>query len=142
MLMYTSCGWFFDDISGLESVFVLRQAGRVIDLARRALDRDLEPAFLEILGKALTILNTAETPPFQIDEDDIGEELRLRYRYIDLRRPQMQQRILTRNFSKTLRLMLTCQQCRPGTILRSSPKNERCSTFGALRHPIGHCPAF
>jgi alpha-amylase/alpha-mannosidase (GH57 family) len=52
MLMYTSCGWFFDDISGLESVFVLRQAGWVIDLARKALDRDLEPGFLEILDQA------------------------------------------------------------------------------------------
>lgn len=52
MLMYTSCGWFFDDISGLEAVFVLRHAGRVVDLARRALDRDLEPGFLEILGRA------------------------------------------------------------------------------------------
>lgn len=52
MLMYTSCGWFFDDISGLESVFVLRHAGRVIDLARSALDRDLEPGFLEILDLA------------------------------------------------------------------------------------------
>lgn len=52
MLMYTSCGWFFDDISGLEAVFVLRQAGRVIDLARRALGRDLEPGFLDVLEKA------------------------------------------------------------------------------------------
>ncbi len=52
MLMYTSCGWFFDDISGLESVFVLRQAGRVIDLARKALDQDLEPGFLDILHEA------------------------------------------------------------------------------------------
>ncbi|MFP4072588.1 MAG: DUF3536 domain-containing protein, partial [Actinomycetota bacterium] len=52
MLMYTSCGWFFDDIAGLEAVFVLRHAGMVIDLSRRALDLDLEPGFLEILGRA------------------------------------------------------------------------------------------
>jgi alpha-amylase/alpha-mannosidase (GH57 family) len=52
MLMYTSCGWFFDDISGLEAVFVLRQAGRVIDLTRRAVGEDLEPGFLEILEVA------------------------------------------------------------------------------------------
>jgi alpha-amylase/alpha-mannosidase (GH57 family) len=52
MLMYTSCGWFFDDISGLESVLVLRHAGRVIDLTRRVCDNDLEPGFLEILGNA------------------------------------------------------------------------------------------
>jgi alpha-amylase/alpha-mannosidase (GH57 family) len=52
MLMYTSCGWFFDDISGIETVFVLRQAGRAIDLARRATGVDLEPEFLEWLEKA------------------------------------------------------------------------------------------
>jgi alpha-amylase/alpha-mannosidase (GH57 family) len=52
MLMYTSCGWFFDDISGIESVLVLRLAGRVIDLARRTLRIDFEPAFLEILEAA------------------------------------------------------------------------------------------
>jgi hypothetical protein len=52
MLMYTSCGWFFDDISGLEAVFVLRHAGRVIDLARGSLGYDLEPGFLEILDRA------------------------------------------------------------------------------------------
>jgi alpha-amylase/alpha-mannosidase (GH57 family) len=52
MLMYTSCGWFFDDISGLEAVFVLRQAGRVVDLASRVIGHDLEPGFLEILERA------------------------------------------------------------------------------------------
>jgi alpha-amylase/alpha-mannosidase (GH57 family) len=43
MLMYTSCGWFFDDISGLETVFVLRHAGWVCALAREFLGVDLEP---------------------------------------------------------------------------------------------------
>lgn len=52
MLMYTSCGWFFDDISGLESVLVLRQAGRAIQLSREILGRDLEPGFLAILDGA------------------------------------------------------------------------------------------
>ena len=52
MLMYTSCGWFFDDIAGLETVFVLRHAGRVIELARRVLGYDLEPTFLSMLEEA------------------------------------------------------------------------------------------
>lgn len=52
MLMYTSCGWFFDDVSGLETVFVLRHAGRVIDLSRRVLGIDMEPGFLAILDRA------------------------------------------------------------------------------------------
>ena len=52
MLMYTSCGWFFDDISGLESVFVLRHAGRVCELAREFLGMDLEPELLARLEAA------------------------------------------------------------------------------------------
>jgi hypothetical protein len=52
MLMYTSCGWFFDDISGLEAVFVLRHAGRVAQLARELLKLDLETEFLARLEAA------------------------------------------------------------------------------------------
>jgi alpha-amylase/alpha-mannosidase (GH57 family) len=52
MLMYTSCGWFFDDISGLETVFVLRHAGRVAEMAREVLGLDLEPGFLNRLESA------------------------------------------------------------------------------------------
>jgi alpha-amylase/alpha-mannosidase (GH57 family) len=54
MLMYTSCGWFFDDISGLEAVFVLRHAGKVTELARQVLDLDLEPEFLARLEMAVS----------------------------------------------------------------------------------------
>jgi hypothetical protein len=52
MLMYTSCGWFFDELSGIETVQVIQYAGRVVQLARDVLGRDLEPAFLEHLEQA------------------------------------------------------------------------------------------
>ncbi len=52
MLMYTSCGWFFDEISGLETTQVIQYAARVIQLAASALDRDFEPVFLEKLALA------------------------------------------------------------------------------------------
>src|SRR5947199_5529683 len=47
MLMYTSCGWFFDEISGIESVQVVQYAARALQLAREVFDQDLEPGFLE-----------------------------------------------------------------------------------------------
>lgn len=47
MLMYTSCGWFFDELSGLESVQVVQYAARAIELARQLFDQDLEDGFLE-----------------------------------------------------------------------------------------------
>ncbi|MBK5259338.1 MAG: DUF3536 domain-containing protein, partial [Thermoanaerobaculia bacterium] len=52
MLMFTSCGWFFNDISGIESVQVLQYAGRCIQLAQQLSGRDLEPEFLSQLRGA------------------------------------------------------------------------------------------
>ena len=52
MLMYTSCGWFFDDLSGIETVQVIQYAGRVVQLAREVLETDLEEAFLQRLSAA------------------------------------------------------------------------------------------
>jgi alpha-amylase/alpha-mannosidase (GH57 family) len=52
MLMYTSCGWFFNDVSGIETVQVLQYAGRVLQLASQSGASDLEPGFLERLEAA------------------------------------------------------------------------------------------
>jgi hypothetical protein len=52
MLMYTSCGWFFNDLGGIETVQILRYAGRVVQLARELLDVDVEPELLLRLEKA------------------------------------------------------------------------------------------
>ena len=52
MLMYTSCGWFFDELSGIETVQVVQYAGRVIELAGQVFGLDLESAFLEKLSEA------------------------------------------------------------------------------------------
>ncbi len=52
MLMYTSCGWFFDEISGIETVQVIRYAARAMQLARETAGVDLEPAYVEILARA------------------------------------------------------------------------------------------
>jgi len=52
MLMYTSCGWFFDELSGIETVQVIQYAARALQLANELFGEDLEPEFLERLGKA------------------------------------------------------------------------------------------
>jgi alpha-amylase/alpha-mannosidase (GH57 family) len=52
MLMYTSCGWFFDEISGIETTQVMQYASRVIQLAEDVLGKNIEPDFLGILEKA------------------------------------------------------------------------------------------
>ncbi len=52
MLMYTSCGWFFDELSGIETVQVIQYAGRAIQLSEELFGDSLEPRFLERLEKA------------------------------------------------------------------------------------------
>ncbi len=52
MLMFTSCGWFFDELSGIETVQTIQYAGRALQLARDLLGLDLEEQFLQILGRA------------------------------------------------------------------------------------------
>ena len=52
MLMYTSCGWFFDELSGIETVQVIQYAGRAIQLAQDVLGQDFEEGFLKLLAHA------------------------------------------------------------------------------------------
>ena len=52
MLMYTSCGWFFTELSGIETVQIMKYAARAMQLAYRFTDKDIESKFLEILSEA------------------------------------------------------------------------------------------
>ncbi len=54
MLMYTSCGWFFDDIAGIETLQIMQYAARAVQLAKEANGKDFEPGFEDILQKAPT----------------------------------------------------------------------------------------
>jgi aspartyl-tRNA synthetase len=78
--------------------FVLRVKGRVRARPEGTVNPDLPTGEVEVLGLELEILNRADTPPFQLDEhENVSEEIRLRYRYVDLRRPEMLQRIQMRS---------------------------------------------
>jgi aspartyl-tRNA synthetase len=82
----------------IRNEFVLRVKGRVRHRPEGTVNPDLPTGEIEVLGKELEVLNRAETPPFQLDEhENVSEEVRLRYRYIDLRRPEMLQRIKLRS---------------------------------------------
>ena len=54
MLMYTSCGWFFDEVSGIETVQIMQYACRAIQLSKQLVEVDLEAQFLQLLEKALS----------------------------------------------------------------------------------------
>jgi hypothetical protein len=77
MLMFTSCGWFFADISGIETVQVLNYAARVIQLAERVSGVNLEPAFLERVGSAQSNLPERGTARQIWDREIIPARLEL-----------------------------------------------------------------
>lgn len=78
--------------------YVLKVTGRVRARDAAAINPSMGTGEIEVLGKEVEVLNTAATPPFQLDEHtSVGEEVRLRYRYMDLRRPEMQQRLRLRS---------------------------------------------
>lgn len=76
--------------------YVLRVTGRVRSRPEGTANPDMPTGQVEVLGLELEVLNAAETPPFQLDDQDVNEEIRLRYRYIDLRRPEMQEKLRLR----------------------------------------------
>jgi len=77
--------------------FVLKVKGRVRPRPEGTVNPGMPTGEVEILGLGLEVLNRSETPPFQLDEHEhVSEEVRLRYRYMDLRRPEMQSRIKMR----------------------------------------------
>ena len=87
--------------------YVLQVKGHVRRRPAGTENPDMVTGQVEILGQELNILNRSETPPFQLDEEDVSEEHRLRYRYLDLRRPEMQQRIRLRaEITRQLRYFL------------------------------------
>lgn len=85
--------------STVRTEWVLEVTGKVNARPEKMVNKDEHNGAVEIEMLSVTVLNSAETPPFDVTSDgrEIGEESRLRYRYIDLRRPRMQKNIRNRH---------------------------------------------
>lgn len=110
--------------------FVLRMVGRVRPRPEGTVNPEMVTGEIEVLGSDLEILNKAATPPFQLDEySDAGEDVRLKYRYIDLRRPEMQQRLLSRaKITSAVRRYLEAEgywEVETPTLTRATPEGAR-----------------
>ena len=81
----------------VRSEYVLRVAGKVRERPEGTINPELATGQVEVLGRCLEVLNRSDPPPFQLDEDTAGEETRLRYRYLDLRRFEMHERLRMRS---------------------------------------------
>ncbi|MDX1733916.1 MAG: aspartate--tRNA ligase [Halioglobus sp.] len=88
----------FERADRVRSEYVLQVTGRVRARTPETVNPSMATGEIEVLGKELEILNSSETPPFQLDEyTHVGEDVRLHYRYMDLRRHEMQERLIQRS---------------------------------------------
>jgi aspartyl-tRNA synthetase len=83
-------GDHFAQADRVRSEYVLQVRGRVRARTPQTVNPEMATGKIEVYGLGLEILNTSETPPFPLDQHNkVGEDVRLRYRYLDLRRPEM-----------------------------------------------------
>ena len=82
----------------VRSEYVLQVTGTVRARSAQTVNPNMPTGEIEVYGRQLQILSTAETPPFQLDEHtQVGEDVRLKYRYLDLRRHDMQENLRFRS---------------------------------------------
>ncbi len=123
------------------SEYVLKVEGRVRPRPQGTINPDLPTGEIEVLGLGLEILNASETPPIQLDAHvaDASEEVRLRYRYLDLRRPEMQERLRTRSrVTRVLRGYLDDQgflDIETPILTKSTPEGARDYLVPSRTHP-------
>ncbi len=80
------------------SEWVMQITGLVRARPEGTVNADMPTGEIEVLGREVRVLNTADTPPFQLDEHaKVGEEVRLKHRYMDLRRPEMLENLMLRS---------------------------------------------
>lgn len=88
----------FHKAESLRNEFCIAVRGKVRARSEETINPNIETGDIEVVCTELRILNKAKTPPFYIQDDvDVDEMVRLRYRYLDLRRPEMQKNIMLRH---------------------------------------------
>ncbi|MDP3534584.1 MAG: aspartate--tRNA ligase [Halomonas sp.] len=114
----------------VRSEYVLRITGRVRLRPEGTQNPNMPTGMIEVLAKEVEVLNTAATPPFQLDEHGkVGEEVRLKHRYIDLRRPDMIEKLRLRSrISHNVRAYLENQgflDIETPVLTRATPEGAR-----------------
>jgi aspartyl-tRNA synthetase len=130
----------FERADRVRSEYVLKITGRVRAREAAAINPAMATGEIEVLGKELEILNSAATPPFQMDEHTaVGEDVRLHYRYMDLRRPEMQNRLILRSkISSAVRSFLDGEgflDIETPILTRATPEGARDYLVPSRTHP-------
>jgi len=131
----------FAAAEGVRSEYVLRVEGRVRKRPPGTENAHLHSGMVEVLATELQVLNKSEPLPFQLDESDLSESVRLKYRYLDLRRDSMRRNILLRHtLTRTLRRFLEDRdfvEIETPVLTKSTPEGARDYLVPSRTHP-GH----
>ena len=134
------CGTeIFEKAGKLRSEFVIAVTGQVCERAG-AVNQNLATGEIEVIAEQLKILSESETPPFHIEENSkTKEELRLKYRYLDLRRPDIQKNIMMRSRAcAVIRNFLTEEgflEIETPMLTKSTPEGARDYLVPSRVHP-------
>jgi aspartyl-tRNA synthetase len=119
--------------------YVIQITGKVRHRPQGTVNPDLPTGEVEVLGYSIEILNNALTPPFQLDEEHVHDDIRLRYRYVDLRRPVMQRNIRLRSkIARALRDYLDGRgflEIETPMLTRATPEGARDYLVPSRTHP-------
>jgi len=127
-------------MEGVRSEYVVKIKGVVRERPGGHDNKDLDTGGIEILVQECEILNPSETPPFEIDQDKgVSEDIRLKYRYLDLRRDRMKGNIILRhNVIKTIRDYMSDEgflEIETPILIKGTPEGSREYLVPARLHP-------
>ncbi len=130
---------YFAKAEKLRSEFVIAVTGKV-EVRSGAANPNLKTGAIEVRAKSLRILAESETPPFPIEENSrTKEEVRLKYRYLDLRRPDIQKNIMTRSQVAILTRAFLAEEgfleIETPTLIKSTPEGARDYLVPSRVHP-------
>ncbi|WP_196157287.1 aspartate--tRNA ligase [Reinekea sp. G2M2-21] len=124
----------------VRSEYVVEITGLVRARPEGTVNANMRTGEVEMLGREIAVLNKAATPPFPLDEySGVGEDVRLKYRYMDLRRPEMQQKLILRSrITSSIRRALEDQgfiDIETPILNRATPEGARDYLVPSRTHP-------
>jgi len=130
----------FNTADRVRSEYVIKVTGRVRSRPEGTINPNMATGEIEVLGLEIEVLNQAKTPPFPLDEySDVGEDVRLRNRFMDLRRPEMQQKLVLRSrITASIRRHLEDQgflDIETPILTRATPEGARDYLVPSRTHP-------
>lgn len=129
----------FTVADSVRNEYVIKITGRVRNRPEGTVNSDMPTGEVEVLGHTIEVLNRALTPPFQLDDEHVHDDIRLKYRYVDLRRPVMQHNLRLRSkIARSLRNHLENQgflEIETPMLTRATPEGARDYLVPSRTHP-------